>query len=309
MSAMLALRLVTYLLVCDGIVALCLAGLMGWAGAVFVASTILVAWWLEGARARGAVRPAVLWSMLGVAAVAILVDLFYLAQSALDGMVHLLLFLILARLFMRRALKDLQDAGFLSFFLLVATSSVTFSVAFLFVFVVFLVFGTWLLMLHHVVAETARAGLSASYPAGDPLPLRGALVRVGLTGSAATFAIAAILFFVIPRVGQATLPLRGHVSRMVTGFSDRVELGAFGEIELDKTVMMRVYIPPDGVDPSLLPDLRWRGIVFDHFDGRTWAVSQPERKRTLLSRTAGGQFHLGRRPAGGVMLKQDIYLD
>jgi transglutaminase-like putative cysteine protease len=309
MSAVLALRLITYLLVCDGVVALCLAGLMGLAGALLVAVTILVAWWLEGARARGAVRPGLLWSMLGLGAVAILVDLFYLARSALDGMVHLLLFLILARLFMRRALKDLRDAGFLSFFLLVATSVVTFSVGFLFVFVAFLLLGTWLLMLHHVVAETERAGLSASHPAGDRLALRGPLARIGLTGSAATLAVAAILFFVIPRVGQATLPLRIQFSRMVTGFSDRVELGAFGEIELDKTVMMRVYVPSDGVDPSLLPDLRWRGIAFDFFDGRTWVVSQPERKRMLLSRTAGGQFQLGRRSGGGVILKQDIYLE
>jgi len=39
------------------------------------------------------------------AAVAISVDLFYLAYSLLDGMVHLLLFLILLRLFVRRGLR------------------------------------------------------------------------------------------------------------------------------------------------------------------------------------------------------------
>src|SRR5437667_171662 len=91
------------------------------------------------------------------AAVAIALDLLYLAQSLLDGMVHLLLLLVLLRLFRRRSLKDLRDAGFLSFFMLVAASAVTFNVSFLFVFIVFLLLGTWMLILHHVVSESERA--------------------------------------------------------------------------------------------------------------------------------------------------------
>ncbi len=306
-SPMLALRLVTYLLVCDGIVALFLAELIGPLGATLVVLAMLTSWWLEGARERGAVRPALAWGLVGAAAVAIAMDLFYLASTVLDGMVHLLLFLILARLFMRRALRDLRDAGFLSFFLLVATSSVTFSVSFLFTFVTFVLLGTWMLMLHHVVAETELAGSPAAPTSSGHLGFGGPLMRVSLAGAAATFVMSAILFFVIPRVGQATLPLRSQLARMVTGFSDRVELGAFGEIETDKTVVMRVYLPDETRDPLLLPNPRWRGLVFDRFDGRTWAVGQPE--RILVRRGVGGQFRLGMPLGRGPILKQDIYLD
>src|SRR6266542_2720710 len=130
MSAVLALRLVTYLVVCDGVAALLVAGLIGPPGAALVVLAMLVAWWLEGARERGAVRPAVTWGLVGAAALAIAMDLVYLASTALDGMVHLLLFLILARLVMHRVPRDLRDAGFLSFFLLVAASSATFSAGF-----------------------------------------------------------------------------------------------------------------------------------------------------------------------------------
>ncbi|HET7875214.1 MAG TPA: hypothetical protein VFN71_06770, partial [Methylomirabilota bacterium] len=137
MSPLLALRVVTYCLVGAGLAALLLAGLIGLPGAALVAGAILASWWLEGARERGQVRPAVIWVLLGTAAVAIVVDFFYLASSVLDGMVHLLLFLILLRLFTRRRLRDLRDAGYLSFFLLIAASSVTFSVGFLFVFAAF----------------------------------------------------------------------------------------------------------------------------------------------------------------------------
>ena len=45
---------------------------------------------------------------------------------------------------------------------------------------------------------------------------------------------------------------------MVTGFSDRVDLGSFGDIESDRTVVMRVYLTDERVEPASLPELRWR---------------------------------------------------
>ena len=306
MAPTLALRLVTYLLVCNGIAALLLAGLIGPVGTALVALAILGSWWLERARGRGVVREWIAWALVGTTAIAIAMDLIYLASTALDGMVHLLLFLIVARLFLRRSLRDLRDAGFLSFFLLVAASSVTFSVGFVVVFTTFLVLATWMLILHHVVAETQRAGDVAG-GAMSRVDFRGRLARISLIGAAATFVITGVLFFVIPRVGQATLPLRSKFSRMVTGFSDRVELGAYGQIETDQTVVMRVYVTDTTDDPSLLPNLRWRGIVFDRFDGRTWAVGRPD--RFPARRWPNGRFVLGTPPVRGPLLKQDIYLD
>src|SRR5262249_51435705 len=128
MAPTLALRLVTYLLVCNGIASLLLAGVIGPLSSALVVLASPARWWPRRARGRGVVREWIAWALVGAAAIAIAMDLIYLASTALDGMVHLLLFLILARLFLRRSLRDLRDAGFLSFFLLVAASSVTFSV-------------------------------------------------------------------------------------------------------------------------------------------------------------------------------------
>ena len=307
MSSMLALRVVTYLVVGDGIAALYLAGLIGPLGVALVVAAILVSWALERARERGALRPAVAWGLVGTAAAAIAADLFYLAQSVLDGLVHLLLFLILVRLFMHRVLRDLRDAGFLSFFLLIAASSVTFSAGFLVVFVVFLVLATWMLMLHHVVAEAQKAGYASPESAGTHFGFRGPLMRVSLVAAAGTFAIAGSLFFVIPRVGQAALPFRGQLGRMVSGFSDKVELGSFGEIETDRTVVMRVYFSDEIADPQRLPNLRWRGIAFDRFNGTTWTAGQS--RRILLRPATTGNFHVsvaqGRRP----LVRQEIFLE
>ena len=121
-------------------------------------AAVLASWWLERARERGAVTQALSWVLVALAAVALTVDLLYLAATVLDGMVHVLLFVILARLIMCRSLRELRDAGFLSFFLLVATASATFSMGFLAVFVAYLALATWMMMLNHIVTESDQAG-------------------------------------------------------------------------------------------------------------------------------------------------------
>src|SRR5216117_1730861 len=75
----------------------------------------------------------------------------------LDGLARLLLFLLLYRLAMRNAVRDLRDVAFLAFFMLVAAAPFTFGVGYLFVFLVFLVVGTWMLMLYHLAVESERA--------------------------------------------------------------------------------------------------------------------------------------------------------
>src|SRR5262245_14898042 len=163
-----------------------------------------------------------------------------------------------------------------------------------------------MLVLQHVVTASERGEDSRHTSAGHRPALDGPLVRVSAVAAVTTFAMAACLFFVIPRVGQATFPLRGHLPRMVTGFSDRVDLAAFGDIENDKTVVMRVYVNDDIGDPALLPNLRWRGVALDRFDGRTWSMSQSE--RALVRPAAGGQFHVGLPFGRAPILHQDIYL-
>jgi len=305
MSALLALRLVTYLLVGVGVVALLLAGLLDPLGGVILTLALIGSWAIDQVRDRMPVRSVFGWALVTTAAFAIGIDLLYLAKNLLDGMVHLLLFLILLRLFRRRSLKDLRDAGFLSFFMLVAASAVTFNVSFLFVFIAFLVLGTWMLILHHLVAESERARTGAE-PAGGIGP-RSPLFRMSLMAAAGTFALAGLMFFVIPRVGQATLPFRAELGRRISGFSERVELGAYGEIESDQTVVMRVRFPDGIKEPQLLPNLRWRGRAFDRFDGRVWEAGP--RQRMLLRREPSGEFFLASPQGNGLIVRQEIFLD
>ena len=130
---------------------------------------------------------------------------------------------------------------------------------------------------------------------------------MSLAAAVITFMLAAGLFFVIPRVGQAALPLRASIGRMVTGFSDRVDLGSFGDIESDRTVVMRVYLADERFSPATLPALRWRGVAFDQFDGRTWSSTSAPRRH--LQRTVTGDFGLGLPRGTGPTVRQEIYLE
>jgi protein-glutamine gamma-glutamyltransferase len=307
MSALFALRLITYLLVCAGVTALALAGLLGPIGGGILGLALTGSWIIDRVRDRVAVRPFFGWALVAAAAVAIALDLLFLAQDLLDGMVHLLLFLVLLRLFRRRSVKDLRDAGFFSFFMLVAASAVTFNVSFLFVFIAFVVLGTWMLMLHHVVSESERAKTDVADITVGGIGPRSPLFRISLAAAAGTFALAGVMFFIIPRVGQATLPFRAQLAARISGFSDRVELGAYGEIETDRTVVMRVRFPESVKDPERLPNLRWRGLVFDRFDGRVWEAGPGG--RVLLRRDPSGVFRVTESRGTGPVVRQEIFLD
>jgi len=243
--------------------------------------------------------------VIGAAASAL--DLLYLAQSLLDGFVRLLLFLLLYRLYTRRSLRDGRDVGFLSFFMLVAASSVTFDVAFLFIFLVFLVLGVWAFMLHHILTEADRVAGSRAAAATARAPLAPPLLALSVAASVATLAATAAFFFIIPRVGQAALPLRARLGAMVSGFSDHVELGAFGEIETNSSVVMRVRFPDGPAAPERLANLRWRGIAFDHFDGHSWTVDRPQ--VSALPRSGAGLFDVSSYRGVGPFVTQEIYLE
>jgi transglutaminase-like putative cysteine protease len=303
-SLPLALRVVLYLLVADGLVALHLAEFVGPAVTVAVAAGMAVSWWL--ARSGPALRPGFDRVLVPVAAVVSLVDVLLLAEVVLDGLVRLLLFLTLYKLITLRTVRDTRIVGFLAFFMLVAASSSAFGMGFLFVFVAFAVLATCLMLLQEFALEgQPTPGRRVVGAALGPVTGR-RVAGLALVASLGAVVTTAVLFFVIPRVGLAALPFRLRTGPMVVGFTDRVELGAYGEIETDPTVVMRVHVPEWTPDPDRIPHLRWRGIVLDHFDGRAWTVGHPGR---AARQRPGGDFLLALPRGTGRILVQDVYLE
>jgi transglutaminase-like putative cysteine protease len=297
-----ALTAAIYLLVADGLAALYLGGLIGVAGLALLAVLVAGSWWQEPLRRRLEPIPRLGLVIVGLAGGALVVEIVTATSGMLEVFTHLLIFLLLVKLYTLRRLRDTRDIAFLAFFMLVAVSPVTTSLVFLGLFVTFLAVGTWLLMVGHLLLET-------DIVAGPTGPLGRDVLRLSLAASAVTVGVTAVLFLIIPRVGQAALPLGVKVSRMVSGFTERVQLGAFGEIETDPAVVMRVHLKSlsSGDRPEALPSLRWRGIAFDHFDGQTWTVSRSTLKLTLR-REQPVPFPI-HKYYGGPVLTQEIDLE
>jgi transglutaminase-like putative cysteine protease len=93
------------------------------------------------------------------------------------------------------------------------------------------------------------------------------------------FAMTLSIFVVIPRVGKGFLSFRRDGGQKVAGFGDQVELGGFGVIRDDPTVVVRVTPLPAVDERAPRLSLRLRGTSFDHYDGKRWARSPGAVKR------------------------------
>ena len=270
-------KLTLYLLVLDAFGALYLTGILDWPGLAGVLLAILGSWWADEIRAR-IPNYRRLW------------DAHHRRLSRLRDPGSAFPGRVVHRrrdpsvvvpaglpLYNARTHRDLLDLFILTFLQLVAACSLTVSFGFLLVFCLYMILGTWGLILYHLKRETELALPERS----RELLARSDLVTPGFLLSSVGVAVASLLltlaiFFAIPRVGRTYLPLRAQIGTMSTGFTDRVDLGTYGTIQNDPTIVMRVSFPESVVSPDRLPDLRWRGVAFDQF---RWAELVVARSR------------------------------
>jgi transglutaminase-like putative cysteine protease len=156
----------------------------------------------------------------------------------------------------------------LALFQVILASSLTDSVLFPLLLVVFLPAATWTLVVHTLRAEALEAG----DPAAAARVTTPGLLRTALLSSTLSMLVALALFLVLPRVRAGVVRPPGLGSALPTsGFSDAVELGDLGRIRSDPRAALHVETlegraPAEG-------EGYWRGLAFDHFDGRRWSVT------------------------------------
>src|SRR5438094_8855794 len=138
-----ALRIGLYLLLTDGIVALELGDFLEVRGAALVALLLAACFWAElrGWRVDG--RSLVVRGLVVLAAGLSVLDVLYLAETVLDGLVRLLLFLVVYKLLTQRTVAESRTVTFLAFFMLLASAVSAFGVGFLGVLVAFAGLVTW----------------------------------------------------------------------------------------------------------------------------------------------------------------------
>ncbi len=134
--------------------------------------------------------------------------------------------------------------------------------------IAFTVAAVWTLVVHTLRAEALEAG----EPEAAQRALSRGLQRTTLLASLCSVLLSIALFPLLPRVRSGALFDRGFgAATAISGFSERVELGDIGRIRLDPTRVLRITtLEGEVAGPG---ERYWRGLAFDHFDGRRWAVT------------------------------------
>lgn len=159
----------------------------------------------------------------------------------------------------------------LALFQVVLASSLTDSLLFPPLLMAFLPTCVWTLLVHTLRSEALEAG----DPAAATDAITPGLLGMTLAASGLSLVLALALFFLLPRLHEGLVRAGGSAHQALGGFSDHVDLGDFGRIRADPTMMLRVETL-EGTPPRP-EDAYWRGLAFDRFDGRSWSMTVSER--------------------------------
>jgi len=316
MSFALYYKLSTYALVAAGFLAAATSGFVGVVVPALLCGALVVSWVADTSRLKRSL-PRWLWTALGIACVpAWYADVRWLSHSFLIGTLHLAFLLTAVTLVTRDGDRDTFLLYLLSFGALLAAATLTIQLIFLPCLILFLGAGINALLLFEMNRSSTRAlaggmirpvyvprnllgtgfELFASFPSRSITVLTLALT-LGI------LALAAPLFYLLPRISLGVRYHEAGAMELISGFSETVALGALGRIKQSPELVMKVKV--DAPVAGLPQDLKWRGIALDHFDGKAWSRARSERSRIA---TQAGYFKVQQEVQGTDMLVQTFLL-
>jgi hypothetical protein len=193
-------------------------------------------------------------------------DYFYLSQSFVSSTVHLVLFILVVKIFSVRRDRDLVYLGVLSFGLVLVAVVLTVDTLFLLTFALFIL-AAMATFISLEMRRSERESSSAPVAPKQEAQFYHSMVGVSAMLGVLTLGGAALIFFVLPRLNSVGyLRNLGMQSAMTTGFSQDVQLGGIGQIQQSNAVVMHVQV----VEGRLPADMKWRGMSLANFDGRRW---------------------------------------
>ncbi|MBP7866482.1 MAG: DUF3488 domain-containing protein [Acidobacteria bacterium] len=245
-----------------------------------------------------------------------LADTAVLSRDFIMALAHVTMVIVALKLARPRRARDLLYVAALSLGFLLLSSLYTFDLWFLLFAAWFFVAGVQTLMLLEIRAASARfrpeAGEGETPLSEVPvlsdleIPVRSRrLVLLSLATFVAVVALAVPLFLGLPRLAFGVLQWDLLRDNAQSGFTETTRLGEAASIRQSEAVVMRVRteLPPE----QLPPDLKWRGIALDRFDGWNWSSW---RKPVLVSNVRPGEFHrVADTRRREKLLRQEFYLE
>src|SRR5580698_8921091 len=172
-----------------------------------------------------------------------LADYLVISRAFVSSTVHLVLFVLMVRLFSARRDRDQYFLAVIAFLMVLAAAVLTVDSTFLLAFGAFMLSAVVTFILMEMRrASTAAAFQSASGDASLSRQMGASLLK--LTPALVFFIAlaAAAIFFVLPRVSSGYLSAYTPAGEIATGFSDRVQLGRIGEIQQSSSLVMHIQI-------------------------------------------------------------------
>lgn len=310
-------KLSSHCLVASGFLAIATTGALGPLSLGVVGSALIASWFIDTVKLRRALPP---WAWAGILLTYVPIYYFdwrFLSHSAMTSTLHLMLFIAAFKLLTRAADRDYLYLYLLSFCALLAATTLTIDLGFLFCLFLFLTSAISALVLYEMKRSGARATKGAAIQlVVVPRNLRGsgfelfsgfpsgAVALLTLSLVVLIAALAVPLFLLLPRVTLGVPHGFFGRPRLISGFSETVKLGAIGTIKESNALVMKVRV--DAPPAKLPPDLKWRGIALDHFDGKSWSCGLADRSQIP---TQAGYFKLQEYTQGTDILVQTFFLE
>ena len=212
----------------------------------------------------------------------------FISRTFLGATVHLVLFVMLVRLFSAQRDRDHYFLAVLSFLMVLAAAVLTVDSTFLFALAGFVLVAVAAFILMEMMHSLGKAPVLArdSHMQNPHRKLSLAIAVIAPVLLLLIFAGGAGIFFFLPRISAGFMNSQTGSNEISTGFSDHVDLGRIGEIQQSKTVVMHLKIDGDNLG-DWAPKLR--GVALNIFDGHTWSNVSPKRE---LVRESYGRFDL-----------------
>ena len=235
-------------------------------------------------------------------------DEFAISRAFLGATVHLVLFVMLVRLFSAQKDRDHYLLAVLAFLMVLSAAVLTVDSTFLLALAGFVLVGVAAFILMEMAHSSQRSPVLAREPGVHHAyrKLSFTIATIAPVLLLLIFVGGGLIFFLLPRISAGYLSANTGSSDLTSGFSDRVELGRIGEIQQSKTVVMHVLVDGDSAGAF---SLKLHGIALDNFDGRNWSNT---RDKVPLSRGPDGRFDLSSRdpqPATGQKIHYRVTME
>ena len=270
-----------YLLIATGFATLASTGRLDAPALILVTLALLCRGYLllHGRTLQLPVR--VTWYLTMAYAVFYVCDVFLLSGSFVSATVHLVLFIMVVKMFSVQRDRDHMYLAIIAFLSVLAAAVLTVDAVFFAAFCVFLLLAVSTFISMEMRRSSARVSASRTPPAITRRLTR-SLSTTALALALGTALGSSLIFFIMPRLSTRYLTAYAPHNALVSGFSDDVRLGEIGQIQQSDTVVMHIQI--DG-DTRGGHDLKWRGVALRAFDGVRW--SNPQQQATALSNPDG----------------------